>query len=246
MLITNFQISSKDQVVMKRITLRFFTVICFSIILLANPLHVSSAPETKEKKAVTIRVDSIAVVPFFKGKDIERIDDPMNKTLSCPLVGLCFNEDSYRPGAEKKVERYAYDVLKKKFNERLVPFEEVIQTYAGLVIDPQKDTPRIVAQKVGKALRTEYVLVGAVWRYTDRIAENGSTKIPASVAFVMYLVHVETGERLWKKAFEKTQKTLTENVLEAKDFFQQGARWLTADELARFGAKKILKDFPAY
>jgi hypothetical protein len=230
---------------MNKITLQIFTYIFFPIILLVIPQQVSCSPEAKEKKATPIRIDSIAVVPFFKGKDIEQINDPMNKTLSCPLVGLCFNEDIYRPGAEKKVARYANDALSKKFHERLVPFEEVKQTYEGLSVDPKIDTPRIVAQKLGKALRTDYVLVGAVWRYTDRIGENGSTKIPASVAFVMYLVHVETGDRLWKKAFDKTQKTLTENVLEAKDFFQQGARWLTADELARFGVNKTLKDFPA-
>ena len=230
---------------MNKITLQILTVICFSIIL-ASPQQVRCAPQTKEIKAVPIRVDSIAVVPFFKGKDIEQINDPMNKTLSCPLVGLCFNEDSFKPGSEKKVERFVNELLAKKFQERLVPFEEVIRTYEGLSIDPKKDTPRLVAQKLGRALRIEYVLVGAVWRYTDRIGENGTTKIPASVAFVLYLVQVETGDRLWKKAFDKTQKTLTENVLDAKGFFQQGARWLTADELARFGVKKILTDFPAY
>ena len=231
---------------MKKITMRFFTIICFSIIFLAHLQYICNAQETKEKKSAPIRIESIAVVPFFKGKDIEQINDPMNKTLSCPLVDLCFNEDIYTQGAEKKVGRFAYDALSKKFHERLVPFEEVRQTYETLSIDPKTDTPRLVGQKLGKALRTEYVLVGAVWRYSDRIAENGSTKIPASVAFVCYLVHVETGERLWKKSFDKAQKTLMENVLDAKDFFQQGAKWLTADELARFGVNKILKDLPAH
>jgi hypothetical protein len=68
---------------------------------------------------------------------------------------------------------------------------------------------------------------------------------PATVAFVLYLVNVETGKKVWKRAFDKSQKALTDNVLEAKDFLKQGGKWLTAEELARFGLKKVLADFPA-
>jgi hypothetical protein len=45
---------------------------------------------------------------------------------------------------------------------------------------------------------------------------------------------------VWQATFDKTQQALSDNILNAKEFFSMGARWLTADELARFGLKQVL------
>jgi hypothetical protein len=49
---------------------------------------------------------------------------------------------------------------------------------------------------------------------------------------------------LWKGRFEETQKSLSENILEAKSFFKKGAKWLTADDLALYGVKEIFRKYP--
>lgn len=51
--------------------------------------------------------------------------------------------------------------------------------------------------------------------------------IPAGLLVIMSLVLV-----------------LTENLREGGVFFEEGARWLAAEELARYGLEQVLKDFP--
>jgi hypothetical protein len=66
---------------------------------------------------------------------------------------------------------------------------------------------------------------------------------PSSVAFEIYLVEAATGKRLWREKFDETQKTLSEDVIRGFKQLKMGARWLTADELARYGVREILKKF---
>jgi len=217
----------------------------FLLVLLLFPCQSQADHQLAEMKSPKITVQSLVVLPFFRGKDIEQIDDPQNNTLSCPLVDLCVDENNFTPGAAKKLTRDTTDILEKRYQEKLIPFAEVNSGFEKLTKDPRKDTPRSLAQRLGRDLQAEHVLIGAVWRYRERSGGAMVSDTPATVAFVLYLVNVETGQKVWKRAFDKSQKALSDNVLEAKDFFKQGGKWLTAEELARFGLKKILADFPA-
>ena len=58
---------------------------------------------------------------------------------------------------------------------------------------------------------------------------------PASVGFALYLIDVNTGARLWRSAFDGTQKALTEDVLAGLKNLDMGLHWLSAEELARYG-----------
>jgi hypothetical protein len=55
---------------------------------------------------------------------------------------------------------------------------------------------------------------------------------------------VANGKTLWKGSFKESQRVLSENILDARAFFKKGAKWLSADELARYGVREILEDFP--
>jgi len=55
---------------------------------------------------------------------------------------------------------------------------------------------------------------------------------------------VSTGALLWSDSFSETQRSLSENLMVAKEFFEMGMRWLTADQLALYGVKELLKKFP--
>ena len=57
-------------------------------------------------------------------------------------------------------------------------------------------------------------------------------------------IDVADGRMLWKAAFDKTQRSLSEDIRDARAFFQKGAKWLTANELARYGVNEIFKKFP--
>jgi hypothetical protein len=40
------------------------------------------------------------------------------------------------------------------------------------------------------------------------------------------------------------QQALTEDLLQAGDFIKQGGRWVTAEEMALFGARETIKNMP--
>ena len=60
----------------------------------------------------------------------------------------------------------------------------------------------------------------------------------------IYLIEVSSGKTVWKAKFDETQRPMTEDIRGAKEILKKGAKWLSADELARYGINEILKKFP--
>ena len=108
--------------------------------------------------------------------------------------------------------------------------------------NPATDTPQSLAVALGRTLKADHVMVGIVWRYKERVGTAEASASPASVAFTLYLLNVQKGIPVWEATFDKTQQALSDNLLNAKEFFTMGARWLTADELARYGIEKVLNE----
>ncbi|UCD72191.1 MAG: hypothetical protein JSW70_04125 [Syntrophobacterales bacterium] len=85
------------------------------------------------------------------------------------------------------------------------------------------------------------MVAGTVWRYEERIGGAMGAFSPASVAFVVYPIDVPSGKMLWRAKFDETQRSLFENVLDSWAFLKKGAKWLSADELARYGVREVFK-----
>jgi hypothetical protein len=83
-----------------------------------------------------------------------------------------------------------------------------------------------------------------VFRYQEREGTSYSVKKPASVAFEVHLIRGSDGVQVWRGTFDRTQRTLMENILQLSSFFRQKGRWATAKELAEEGMDEILKTFP--
>jgi len=187
-----------------------------------------------------LRREKIVVMPFLRG----RFGTDLRAVLNCPLCQLSFDESSLMPGCDKTLTLYVQEALERRHEDMTFPLAQVTAAYGKLPVDEQKDTPLGIAQVLGKRLEADYVLVGTVWRYLDRKGGPAAIEAPASVGFALYLIEVSTGVVLWNDSFSETQHSLTENLLVAKDFFEMGAKWLTADELAHYGVKELFKKFP--
>lgn len=87
-------------------------------------------------------------------------------------------------------------------------------------------------------------VMGQISRYTERAGNALSVREPASVAFEIYLLNVQNGAVLWSAAFDRTQKALSENVLEVGSFLKGGGTWQTGETLARLGIEEVIKRFP--
>lgn len=210
-------------------------------IILAVLFGLASSPAAAaEREPVSFEVQRIGVMPFFKGS----YGSDITSSINCPVCELTFNPDDLAPGCDRTLTGFAQDLLQVRYGEKVIPTVDVMRAYRQMPKDEFKDTPLDLTQRLGKTLSANAMIVGAVWKYRDRRGGTRAVQSPASVAFAVHFVEVETGNVLWSKAFAETQRSLSENILKAPDFFARGARWLTADELARFGMKEIFKDFP--
>jgi hypothetical protein len=196
--------------------------------------------QSTDSTAPAVALERIGVMPFFKGS----FGSSITESIVCPVCDLTYDSRSLSPDSDKILTQYVQDGLEKKHGDRVISQALVAKTYAQLPLDDRRDTPLALSQKMGKLLDADLMAVGTVWRYRERVGGAGAVSSPSSVAFALHLVDVESGKILWSKSFVQTQRSLSENILNAKAFFEQGAKWLTADELASFGVKEILKEFP--
>ena len=122
-------------------------------------------------------------------------------------------------------------------NDVVIAFEGV-----GQVL-PRQDVGTVAAL-LAEEFGATAVVLGTVSRYRDRSGEALGSRSPASVHFELTLYRAPGGERLWGAHFDQTQPAVGENLLVARQYPGFGTRWLSAAELARWGAKRIVDELP--
>lgn len=100
-----------------------------------------------------------------------------------------------------------------------------------------------LAREAGRQLHYDAVLITSVERYQTRDGSEYAVITPASVAFSLKLLAVESGQVIWRADFDQTQQPLFENILKTRST-GSGFRWLTAEELASAGLAKKLDSSP--
>jgi hypothetical protein len=65
------------------------------------------------------------------------------------------------------------------------------------------------------------------------------------VAFALYLVDAASGRQLWRGVFDMTQEMVLWDMARFSDRIRMGLKWLSADELARYGVKAVFRTFPS-
>jgi hypothetical protein len=159
--------------------------------------------------------------------------------------------DAYAPASERDasareaaqlVERFVSEALVARGVE-VVPAGDV-RTVLRLDETAAPPPLGIIAKVVAQEFGVTAVLHGTVYRVRERTGEALAAAQPASVWFEVTLVGAPGGARLWKAVFNETQQPLNENILNARRYPGGGTRWLRAEELARWGASEVAREFP--
>lgn len=188
-------------------------------------------------------LNQIALMPFSIGK-LESPDNPVEKPLSKPVSITQLDRQNISDGADAVMNRILQNELVKCTADRMISFEISSNVYQKISTDPSLDTLRKLAVRFGQETEANRVVVGTLWRFREKKSEISGDMTPASVAFALYLIDVPTGKRLWRGAFEGTQKALSDDIIGGLKQIKKGMRWLSVDELARYGVKQTLKKFP--
>jgi hypothetical protein len=118
----------------------------------------------------------------------------------------------------------------------VVPPSDLITAFTGSGSATPRLDPRAAASTATLKFGASAVLLGEVYRWRDRSGGRRGTSQAASVGYQMTLYQAPSGRRLWSSRFDETQRPITENVMNAPRYPGGGMRWLTAAELARWGA----------
>ncbi|TFG93723.1 MAG: hypothetical protein E4H11_07985 [Myxococcales bacterium] len=185
-----------------------------------QPFHVPTGP-----------LGRIAVVPFYPTPELGRgmpVGSPLGAADAADLVAT-FVTDALR------AQGFA-----------VVPPSDML----GAFVAQGRPIPRLDQREAGALAAREFgasaVLLGKVYRYREREGQALGASRAASVGFEVTLFEAPGGRRLWTSRFDETQQALTENVFNAQRYPGGGRRWLTAAELARWGADGSARALAAY
>jgi len=216
-------------------------LICIAGFLFIFPLTFLTSVWAGEKNSGRSPVQ-IAVIPFqsfgLNGKS--------GDAMVCPLCGAGASIGVVSPGAEKVVEEIFINKLKTLRNVEIVPSERTESVYKRVSSESLKESLLNTLVRVGQELKADLLVVGYVYRYSERVGYKFSSERPASVAYEIHLLDSESGNIIWRGFFDKTQKSLMEDVLQISSFFKGGGKWLTARQLAEQGMDDIFKKFPRF
>ena len=216
---------------------------CIAGFVLVTFLTLSIAAQAVEKNAeITEPPMRVAVISFQPLIPLEK----QGNTVICPLCGIGYSGGKILKGSEKIVE----DVFVEKLHElkavKLIPPDKVQGVYKRIASESLKEPLLNILKKVGHELGADVLVVGYVYRYTEREGYNYSVEHPASVFFEIHLIKTIDGSIIWRGFFDKTQKSLMEDVFQISSFFKGGGKWMTARQLTEQGVNEIFKTFPGF
>jgi hypothetical protein len=182
----------------------------------------------------------LAVVPFQLEQAHEK------EIVRCRSCGNILEGGSIEGDPTSLLTRMLWEHFqeKEKGFDLISPgqIEGVYNTYLAKEFD--KNLPHLM-RAIGSQMNADYMLWGSVFHYQERKGTSYGVQQPASVTLDLHLLKVKDGQLVWRAQWARTQKSLTENLLEAGSFFKGKMRWVTVEELSRQGLEEMLKDFPS-
>ena len=183
---------------------------------------------------------TLAILPFF----VERVENPARGAVLCPLCKSIYQYGEVVPGSPYALTRLLYGKIEALEKFKILPLEKVEEVLNPSAKKQFEEKPIPSAIQIGKDLNVDFILVGYLFRFEERIGSRIGAEKPASVGFDVHLLRVRDGKRVWDGKFDETQQALSTNLLNIGSFFRRKASWLTAEELSSVGMNEMLKRLP--
>ena len=191
-------------------------------------------------KKIVARIGKIVVLGFRPAMSQGR--EP--GMIRSPFSGAVFMAQPVPVDVPGKITSWLFDRIRENKRYEMIGPNQAKGAFASIVSSDQEISDREVFVRIGQSFSADAVIVGYIYRWREREGTNYSVSRPASVAFDLYLIEPEEGIILWGDKFDKTQKSLSENILDVGTFLKGKGRWMTADELAELGMSELLNKSP--
>jgi hypothetical protein len=181
----------------------------------------------------------LAILPFFVGRG----EDPGRGAI-CPICKGVYSRGEIVPGSKNKLTALLQQKMEALGTFKVLPLEKVEETLTHW--DQKRFEEKLVpsAIELGRELNVDFIIVGHLFRFEERIGSAIGVERPASVAFDIHLFRLRDGMMVWQGKFNETQRPLSEDLFKIGSFLRRKASWLTAEELASVGIDEILRKLP--
>ena len=203
------------------------------LLVISGMILAWSAPLRAETKP------SVVVLPFF----IERVADPARGAV-CPVCKGVYRKGDILPGSQNTLTRLLQEKIEAMDIFKILPPEKVEEALSQSERSQFEIKPMRASIQLGRTLNMDFIFIGFVFRFEERIGSHIGAEKPASVGYDVHLVRLRDEKIVWTGKFDETQRPLSENVLKIGSFFRRKASWLTAEELSSVGMDEMLKKFP--
>ena len=175
----------------------------------------------------------LAILPFF----IER-------GAVCPICKRVFMRGGILPGSQNTLTRLLQQKVEAIGTFEVLPIEKMEEALSHW--DKKQFEEKLIPSSIqlGKELNVDFIIVGFLFRFEERIGSPIGVEKPASAGFDIHLFRLRDGIEVWQGKFDETQRPLSENLFKIGSFFRRKASWLTAEELASVGMDEMLKRLP--
>lgn len=199
----------------------------------------ASSPQAPPKVKRPCPVDLLALAPFMAAQPVEE-----GHGVVCPITKEIHTGIIPTEAQTNVLTRALPQELEAFFGCKTVSPGHFLSYLPGR-IDGQGRPVRQALASAARKVKAQAVLAGTLFRYRDRQGSGLGVNKPASIYFGLYLINAQTGRIVWQGFFNETQESLSENLLKAETFFSRGGKWITADQLARFGLRQVISRMPS-
>jgi hypothetical protein len=204
------------------------------IVLFLSGCHLFSTDGVKAGKP------SLVILPFF----VEKGEIP-GRGAFCPVCKRVFQWSDVPPGSQKILTKLLYQKMEAIQTFNVIPPEKVEDAFNALPEKEVEKRPITTSFQLGRRLGADFIIVGFLFRFEERIGSPLGVERPASVSFDLHLFRLRDDKMVWEGRFSETQRPLSENLLKIISFFKRRASWVTAEELASGGMGQLLKKIPS-
>ncbi len=210
-----------------------WTIRSFSLLLVIFFLMAGEFGEKAEAKR------RLAILPFL----VEHGVRPEKGAL-CPICGGIRRSGMIPPGSEKTLTHLLFTKMEARGTFQILCHERMDELLREFDEKTIRERPVFASIRMGKMLNADFLLIGSLFLFEERIGSALGVERPASVCFDLHLFRLRDEKMVWIGKFDETQRPLSDDLFKIGAFLRRKASWLTALELANVGMDELLMALP--
>jgi hypothetical protein len=182
---------------------------------------------------------TLAILPLL----VEKGEEP-DRAAICPFCKGAYRKGEIQAGAAVVLRRLLHPKMEALNLFSVTPAEKADEILTPRRRQEMEEKPLASSIRIGKEMNVDFVLVGFVYHFEERVGSSLGVEKPASAGFDLHLLRLRDGKAVWDGRFHETQQPLSENLLRIGAFLRRKASWLTVEDLAGVGVDEMLGRFP--